>query len=109
MLDRGIDIVVAEARLRFLGSARFDDELALEATVAHFGTTSLSTAYRFRRGAELLFEADLRHVFIDRRTAIKTAIPDWARQGLEPWRVEPASMDDSAAVSRRPADESAGG
>jgi len=30
MLDRGIDIVVAEANLRFLGAARFDELITLE-------------------------------------------------------------------------------
>ena len=31
MLDRGVDIVVAEANLRFRASARFDEEIAIEA------------------------------------------------------------------------------
>ena len=44
MLDRGVDIVVAEANLRFLGSARFDEEITIEATVTHLGTTSVTTA-----------------------------------------------------------------
>ena len=35
----------------------------------------------------MLLEATVRHVFIDRATAAKTAIPDWARAGLEPWLV----------------------
>jgi acyl-CoA thioester hydrolase len=85
MLDRGVDIVVAEANLRFLGPARFDDEIAIEAQVAHFGTTSLATEYRFTRDRVLLLEASLRHVFVDRETAVKTPIPDWAREGLAPW------------------------
>ncbi len=85
MLDRGVDIVVAEANLRFLGSARFDDEIAIEARVAHLGNTSVATEYRFKRDRDVLLEAALRHVFVDRRTAVKTPIPDWAREGLAPW------------------------
>jgi acyl-CoA thioester hydrolase len=85
MLDRGVDIVVAEAQLRFLGSAMFDDEIAIEASVTNLGTTSITTAYRFVRADELLLEATLRHVFIDRRTSTKTPIPGWARDGLMPW------------------------
>jgi acyl-CoA thioester hydrolase len=85
MLDRGVDIVVAEAHLRFLGSARFDDEVTIEATVTSIGTTSVSTSYRFLRADALLLEAKLRHVFIDRRTADKTRLPAWARDGLKPW------------------------
>ena len=85
MLDRGVDIVVAEAHLRFLGSARFDDEVTIEATVTNIGTTSVGTSYRFLRGDEPLLEAKLRHVFIDRGTATKTPLPNWARDGLKPW------------------------
>ncbi len=87
MLDRGVDIVVAEASLRFRGSARFDEEIALAALVTHLGTTSMSTDHRFTRtrdGATLL-EAETRHVWVDRATATKTPIPEWARAGLEPW------------------------
>lgn len=88
MLDRGVDIVVAEVRMRFLGSARFDEELALEATVTHMGTTSITSAHRFRRtGGELLLDAEIRHVFIDRATTAKTPLPDWARDGLARWHV----------------------
>ncbi|MGI8505448.1 MAG: acyl-CoA thioesterase [Solirubrobacteraceae bacterium] len=87
MLDRGIDIVVAEANMRFVGSARFDELITLEAAVTHLGTTSLRSEHRFRREGELLLEAALRHVFIDRRTTVKTPMPDWAREGLAPWVV----------------------
>jgi acyl-CoA thioester hydrolase len=88
MLDRGVDIVVAQANLRFMGSARFDDEIAIEARVAHLGNTSLVTEYRFMRDREVLLEASLRHVFVDRATAVKTRIPDWARAGLARWSSE---------------------
>jgi acyl-CoA thioester hydrolase len=85
MLDRGVDIVVAEANLRFLGSARFDEEIVIEARVARLGDTSLGTEYRFLREPDLLLEASIRHVFVDRETAVKTRMPDWAREGLAPW------------------------
>lgn len=90
MLDRGVDVVVAQASLRFLGSARFEDEVTIEATVTNIGTTSVSMAYRFLRDGELLLEATMRHVFIDRATATKTAMPEWAREGLIPWLAQPA-------------------
>jgi acyl-CoA thioester hydrolase len=91
MLERGVDIVVAEARLRFRAAARFDDEVTVELTVVHLGTTSLGTEYRFLRGDELLAEVELRHVFVAAGTAEKTAIPDWAREGLAPWTVASSS------------------
>jgi acyl-CoA thioester hydrolase len=85
MLERGVDIVVAEANLRFRGSARFDEEIVIEARVSDLGTTSVTTEYRFLRDGALLLEATIRHVFVDRETATKTPIPDWARAGLAPW------------------------
>ncbi len=103
MLEQGVDIVVAEARLRFLGSARFDEELAIEARVSGMGNTSLTTEYRFRRGDEQLLEATLRHVFVDRATAIKTRIPDWARAGLAPWCTPEPAPGQSCSGSGQPA------
>jgi acyl-CoA thioester hydrolase len=91
MLDRGLDIVVAAATMRFRGSARFDDEITIEATVTNLGTTSVTTAHRFLRDQELLLEAELRHVFVTRATATKTPMPDWAREGLARWLVAPAA------------------
>jgi acyl-CoA thioester hydrolase len=87
MLERGVDIVVGEARLRFLASARFDDLLTLEVAVTHLGTTSIETRHRIRRGPELLVEVQMRHVMVDRESLAKTPIPDWAREGLSPWCV----------------------
>ncbi len=96
MLQRGVDIVVGEARLRFRVAARFDDEVTIELTVVHLGTTSLGTEYRFLRGDELLAEVELRHVFVVVGTAEKTAIPDWAREGLAPWTTGPSSAGAAA-------------
>jgi acyl-CoA thioester hydrolase len=87
MLERGVDIVVGEARLRFLASARFDDLLTLEVAVTHLGTTSIETRHRIRRGPELLVEVQMRHVMVDRESLAKTPIHDWAREGLSAWCV----------------------
>ncbi|MGA9860245.1 MAG: thioesterase family protein [Solirubrobacteraceae bacterium] len=87
MLERGVDIVVAETGLRFRAPARFDDEVTITATVAHLGTTSVTTEHVFHHGEELLMEGWIRHVFVDRVTGVKTPMPDWARVGLQPWHV----------------------
>jgi acyl-CoA thioester hydrolase len=87
MIDRGIDVVLAEARVQFRKPARFDDELALGVTVARMGTTSMLSRHSARSGGELVAEAQLRHVFIDLATLAKTPIPDWAREGMSPWVV----------------------
>lgn len=88
MLERGIDIVVAEAQLRFRAPARFEDELVLEIAIAQLGTTSITSEHRISRDGELLVEGMLRHVAVDPDTLSKTPIPDWLREQLEPWTVE---------------------
>ncbi len=87
MLERGVDMVVAEAQLRFHSAAAFDQDLALEVAVRHMGTTSLLTRHQIRHGERLLVGAELRHVMVDRATLEKTPIPDWIRTGLTPFVV----------------------
>jgi acyl-CoA thioester hydrolase len=88
MLERGGDVVVAEAQLNYLSSARFDDELKLGIAVARLGTTSIHTRHHVWRGLELLVEGSLRHVFVDSETYKKKPIPGWVSDGLAPWIVE---------------------
>ena len=90
MMDRGIDLVVAEAQLRFRTPARFDDELTLEVGVTRMGNTAITSSHRIVRGAELVVEGTLRHVVVDLKSLTKSPIPDWIREGLEPWTVEEA-------------------
>lgn len=101
MLDRGADVVVAEAHLRFLGAARFDEELDIAAAVTHLGTTSVRTYYRFLREGELLAAAAMRHVFVEAGSATKMAIPEWAREGFARWFMPDL---DAAAPSTDPRD-----
>ena len=82
MVERGIDLVVAEASLRFRAPARFDDVLAMQARVAELGRTSLTTEIDVVRDGETLVEGRLRHVVVDVQTWAKTDIPAWVRDGL---------------------------
>jgi acyl-CoA thioester hydrolase len=88
MLERGIDMVLAEATVRYRSPARFDQELRLEVTVTQLGTTSMKTSHRALRDGTLLVEGELRHVIVDRKSWSKTPIPDWTRTALAPWTVE---------------------
>jgi acyl-CoA thioester hydrolase len=85
MLDSGVDIVVAEAQLRFRAPARFDELVTLEVSVARLGTTSMVTEHVILRDEQPLVHGSLRHVFVDRAALAKTPIPDWVREGLAPW------------------------
>jgi acyl-CoA thioester hydrolase len=92
MVDRGVDVVVAEAHVRFRSSARFDDELRCEVTVTHMGTTSIVTRHLIKRDDELLVEVEIRHVMVEAEALGKTPIPAWVREGLAPWsEAAPAS------------------
>jgi acyl-CoA thioester hydrolase len=85
MVERGIDAVVAEARLRFQAPARFDDELRLQAYVRRLGTTSITTQIDVLRAGSLLVEGELRHVCVSTESWAKTDLPDWVRNGLAPF------------------------
>ena len=87
MLERGVDIVLAEVTVRFRKPARFDDVLTLAVAVTHVGATSIITRHTATHQGELLTEGELRHVLVDRVTVEKTPLPDWLRAGLEPFSV----------------------
>jgi acyl-CoA thioester hydrolase len=82
MVDRGVDVVVAEAGLRFRAPARFDDEIDVRMRLSRLGATSISTEVEIVRDGDLLVEGTLRHVCVDARTWRKTELPDWMRSGL---------------------------
>jgi acyl-CoA thioester hydrolase len=97
MVERGVDVVVAEANVRFRSPARFEDVIAIRAVIAHFGTTSLKLELEVHRGDELLVEGWLRQVFVDAKTWRKTPIPDWVRAALEPFAATKRSESTPAA------------
>jgi acyl-CoA thioester hydrolase len=84
LVEGGVDMVVAELRLRYRGSARFDEELDVVVVPSRLGTTSLSSDWRIERDGDVLVEGDVRHVFIDAATKAKTAMPDDVRAALTP-------------------------
>ncbi len=88
MYERGIDMVVAEARARFLGGARFDDELELRWWVTRLGTTAMSTRIDVVRDGISLVEGEMRHVFVGAGTTEKMPIPPEIRAPLEHYLVE---------------------
>ena len=88
MVADGVDMVVAEAQLRFLAPARFDDEVAVEAAIKRLGTTGMTTVLRMLRDTDLLVEVQMRHVFVDTGGAGKCPIPEPVRRGLAPYLAE---------------------
>jgi acyl-CoA thioester hydrolase len=86
MQEHGVDMVVAEATVRYLSSLRFDEEFDLVIAIRHMGTTSLVTAIAVDSvDGHRAAEGELRHVFVKAGTAEKTAIPDPVREALAPY------------------------
>jgi len=88
MLDRGVDIVVAEAQLRFRAAAHFEEVLTLEIGVTRLGESSITTRHRISRDGQPVAEGMLRHVMVERQTLTKTPIPAWLRDRLAPWTID---------------------
>ena len=82
MVKHGVDIVVAEATVRYGTPLRFDDVFDVRVAVARLGTTAMTTRIELRRGPDLVADGELRHVFVRRGTAAKTPIPGEAGS---PW------------------------
>jgi len=84
MVERGVDMVVAEAGARFLAPARFDDEIDVALRVAEIGNTSITTEIRTSRAdGERLVDGSIRHVCVDPRTLGKQPFPDDVREALQ--------------------------
>ena len=82
MTDRGLDLVVAEAHVRYLGPVQFDDLVDVAIEVVELGTTSIRTEYEVHRSDDLVATGWLRHVLVDLGTNAKTTIPDDVRAAL---------------------------
>ena len=83
MREAGVDMVVAEARIRYLSSLGFDDEADLVVRAVKLGNTSMTTDLAIERAGEAVAEGELRHVFVDLKEGGTRPIPDVVREGLE--------------------------
>jgi acyl-CoA thioester hydrolase len=87
MVEAGVDMVVAEATIRYLGSLRFDDEFEAVARVVKLGDTSMITELVIESGGEPAAEGKLRHVFIEAGGGPTAPIPSAIRAGLARYSV----------------------
>jgi acyl-CoA thioester hydrolase len=101
MIEAGADMVVAESRIRFVGSAVFDEELDFELRVSRLGNTALATLIDAAVDGRPVVAGEMRHVFIDPTTKQKQAMPEAIRTALQPYLVEdaevPAGPDEAVA------------
>ncbi|MDQ3571831.1 MAG: acyl-CoA thioesterase [Actinomycetota bacterium] len=82
MDEHGIDMVVAEANVRYLAPLRFDEELELVASLTRIGETSTTTLIAMERGGDTVAEVEVRHVVVGAESRRKAPIPDPIRETL---------------------------
>ena len=87
MTEHGIDMVVAEANVRYRAPLRFDEECDLVVTIPRLGETSTTTRVGIERDGTLAAEVEIRHVFVDPQTRAKTPMPDAVREVLAGYAV----------------------
>lgn len=83
MVEDGLDMVVAEANIRYLASLGFDDEAELIIRSISLGNTSMNSELTIARGGEPVAEGRLRHVFVKTDGSGTAPVPEAVRTGLE--------------------------
>jgi acyl-CoA thioester hydrolase len=98
MAEQGVDMVVAEATLRFRSPARFDELIDVALEIARLGTTAMTTRFRITNAGGTVVEGEVRHVFIAIDGGGKVPIPRSIRGGLEPYVAEQPSASPAEPV-----------
>jgi acyl-CoA thioester hydrolase len=88
MVDAGVDMVVAEARILYRSALRFDEEFEVRAQIGRLGETSMTTEILLARDGDAVAEGELRHVFIESGGGSTASIPEPIRAGLARYLVE---------------------
>lgn len=76
------DLFVRKATLEYLGSARYDEQLAVGVRCARIGTSSMNLAVGIFRGETLLVHGELVYVFADPATQTSRPVPQALRDLL---------------------------
>jgi acyl-CoA thioester hydrolase len=82
LVERGLDVVLAETTATFKASARFDEELAIAVGIERLGTTSMAVRFTARRGEDDLVIGRTVYVFVDAKSLAKQPIPAGVRETL---------------------------
>ena len=86
----GNDIYLRQATLEYLGSARYDDELAVCCRVARLGRSSMTFHFEIYRQAQVLITAELVYVNADPSTMKAAPLPEELRERVRKYeRVAP--------------------
>jgi acyl-CoA thioester hydrolase len=75
--DGGIDMVVAEAGIRYLKPLRFDDEFDVECQLTDLSRASFRFVYTLTRDGETVATGFTRHACVDRARMRPVRVPEW--------------------------------
>ena len=87
----GVDLAVAETRLRYVAAARFDDLVRIAVTVQSLGTTSVVVGFAASVEGEPVARGETRYVCVGTASGSKEAIPDTVRRALSRYMNAPAA------------------
>ena len=87
MVASGLDLVVAEARVRYVTPLRFDDEFEGVARISHLGETSMTVSMALERDGEVCAEGENRYVFVVSGGGGKTPVPEALRAAMAPYKI----------------------
>ena len=73
----GIDMVVAEAGIRYLRPLWFDDEFDVACSLTDLGRASFTFAYQLTRGGGIVATGFTRHACVDRASMRPVRVPEW--------------------------------
>ena len=85
LVDAGLELVVAEASVRFRAPVRFDDWLDVALRVSGLGRTSFGMAATFAVDERRVADAAVRHVLVGAESGTKADLPADMRAALEPY------------------------
>jgi acyl-CoA thioester hydrolase len=85
MMAAGLDMVVAEAGVRYRRPVLFDEIATIEVRITRLGTTSAAIALDVLCDGEPRAEGTLRYVFVRHGTAEPTEIPNELRSTMAPY------------------------
>jgi acyl-CoA thioester hydrolase len=80
--EGGMDLVVAEAHIRYLVPLRFDDRFEIVCWCGELRRASFTFAYQLRNGDVLHAEASTRHACVDRARMRPIPLPEWLRDAV---------------------------
>lgn len=83
MREHGIDMLVAEANVRYLATMHFDQRFELAVSLTRIGETSTTTVIEVELEGETIAQIELRHVVVGAESRSKQPIPQAMREALQ--------------------------